>query len=155
MSGEQPSIQPIVNLVVQGSDGRVLLVRYGPDGGDDPDTERRWWLPGRELEPYQHPDAAADLALDEIDGLTVGSSGLACVQSFRGRRGWHLTFDYLVVASGTPTPAGVPAAWHDIDDLPRTMHGNWERDTIHAVLEAGAPPSEPVDAHGPSVDESS
>jgi ADP-ribose pyrophosphatase YjhB (NUDIX family) len=130
-----PEIQLIANLVVQREDGRVLLVRYDPAGeSDDPDAPVRWWLPGQQLEPYEHPDDAARDALAEIDGLTVAGVALAGVQSFRGRRGWHISFDYHVTASGEPTGTGVPGQWCDPTDLPRTMHGAWERATIDRVL---------------------
>ena len=134
MGEEQPAIQLIANLVVEGRGGQVLLARYDPAGElDEPDTEARWWLPAHELEPYQHPDDAARIALDEVGGLAVESIELVRVQSFRGRRGWHVSFDYQVRASGEPTTTGVAAAWHPLDDLPPTMHGNWERETIAAV----------------------
>ena len=131
---DQPPIQLITNLVVEDEQGQVLLARYNPDGEiDEPDADIRWWLPAHELEAYQHPDEAAEIALREIGGLNVESCELARVQSFRGRRGWHLSFDFRVKASGTPTSTAVPAAWHRADDLPPMMHGNWERDTIEAV----------------------
>ncbi len=143
MTSDQPAIQLIVNLVVEGADGRVLLARYDPAGENGADesgaeTDRRWWLPAHELEPYQHPDEAAAIAIDEIGGLGVEASALARVQSFRGRRGWHISFDYLVRATGEPHDGPVPAAWHRLDDLPPTMHGNWERDTIDAVRSTAA-----------------
>lgn len=121
-------------------DGQVLLARYdaaeeAEAGGQDP-GDIKWWLPAHELEPYQHPDEAADLALAAIGGLDATVVGLQQVQSFRGRRGWHISFDYLVEASGQPSGDGVPAAWHTSDDLPPTMHGNWERDTIDGVIAA-------------------
>jgi len=137
MTAEQPPIQLIVNLVVEGRAGQVVLARYNPeDEIDEPDADSRWWLPAHELEPYQHPDEAARIALDEIGGLTIESSQLARVQSFRGRRGWHVSFDFYVRASGEPASTHVPAAWHQIDDLPATMHGNWERETILGALAA-------------------
>ena len=133
---DEPAIQLIANLVVEGADGHVLLARYDPAGEvDDADADVRWWLPAHELEPYQHPDEAAALALDAIGGLTVESIELARIQSFRGRRGWHLSFDYRVRADGVPEGA-VPAGWHRSDDLPPTMHGSWERDTIDAVRQS-------------------
>lgn len=135
MTAEQPAIQLIANLVVEGESDQILLARYNQEGEtDEPDAEQRWWLPAHELDPYQHPDEAAKIAIDEIGGLTIESSKLARIQSFRGRRGWHISFDYHVKATGQPSGTGVPAAWHQADDLPPTMHGNWERETIHAVL---------------------
>jgi ADP-ribose pyrophosphatase YjhB (NUDIX family) len=129
-----PAIQLIANLVIQRHDGRVLLVRYDPDGEvDQPDADARWWLPAHELEPYQHPDQAARIAVDQIGGLQVDELTLNRIQSFRGRRGWHISFDYQVRAAGEPGTS-LPADWYTIDDLPPTMHGNWERETIDAVV---------------------
>lgn len=142
MSIDQPAVQHIVNLVVRHTDGRVLLARYDAAGEQEGQTvepaDIKWWLPAHELEPYQHPDEAVELALAAIGGLESEIQGLERVQSFRGRRGWHISFDYLVLASGQPANRGVPAAWHDLDDLPPTTHGNWERDTIDGVLAASA-----------------
>lgn len=134
MATDQPAVQLIANLVVQGPDGAVLLARYNPAGETDEDADHRWWLPAHELEPYQHPDEAAQIALNEIGGLDIEGIELARVQSFRGRRGWHVSFDYRVGATGTPSGDAVPTGWFALDDLPHTMHGNWERDTIEAVL---------------------
>lgn len=140
MTNEQPAVQLIANLVVEGEPGHILLARYNPVGEtDDSEANTRWWLPAHELEPYQHPDDAAKIALDEIGGLTVTSSKPARVQSFRGRRGWHISFDYYVTASGQPAAGKVPAAWFPVDDLPATMHGNWETDTIDAARALHAP----------------
>ena len=132
---ERPEIQLIANLVVHHDDGRVLLARYDPNGEiGEPDADARWWLPAHELDNYQHPDEAAAIAIDEIGGLSVESIELARVQSFRGRRGWHLSFDYRVHASGEPE-GHIRAHWFERGDLPATMHGNWESDTIDAVLD--------------------
>jgi ADP-ribose pyrophosphatase YjhB (NUDIX family) len=148
---DSPAIQLITNLVVveitntsrpRGADRRVLLALYrdeaaveGLDTTDETVTaeQPRWWLPAGELDPYQHPDDVAKQALEDIGGLSVSSMKLARVQSFRGRRGWHISFDYLIEAGGNPGSGSVAAAWHTIDDLPPTMHGNWERDTIESV----------------------
>jgi len=130
-----PAIQLISNLVVHDDNGRVLLARYDPAGEtDDTDADIRWWLPAHELGAYQHPDEAARIALNEISGLDVNSIELCRVQSFRGRRGWHISFDYAVRATGRPEDGAVPAGWFERVDLPPTMHGNWEQDTIDAVL---------------------
>lgn len=131
---DTPAIQLISNLVIQHDDGRVLLVRYDPAGETtEPDADTRWWLPAHELEPYQHPDEAARVAIDQIDGLNVSTLNLDRIQSFRGRRGWHISFDYGIRATGEPPSTTIPAAWFSIGHLPPTMHGNWERDTIDAV----------------------
>lgn len=130
----QPEIQLIANLVVHDGNGNVLLAQYSPTREiDASDADTRWWLPASELDPYQHPDDAAQAALEDLGGLTVESLTMSRVQSFRGRRGWHLSFDYLVQAQGEPT-GDTPAQWFDRNALPRTMHGAWERETIEHAL---------------------
>ncbi|MBC6440689.1 MAG: hypothetical protein GDA49_09850 [Rhodospirillales bacterium] len=57
----------------------------------DPDSEK-WWLPGRDVAPCTHPDDTAKAVLDEMDGLDAGEPAFDHVESFRGRRGWHLAF---------------------------------------------------------------
>jgi ADP-ribose pyrophosphatase YjhB (NUDIX family) len=126
VNAQQPEIQLIANLVVRGPDGRVLLVRYHSD-------DERWWLPGEDLEPYEHPDERARAALDRIGGITPSSFELAFVESFRGRRGWHVVFHYRVDAEGE-AEGEYPGEWFRPDELPRTMHGRWERDAVQRVL---------------------
>ena len=128
MAERQPEIQLIANLVVLRPDGRVLFVRYHAD-------DERWWLPGEDLEPYEHPDERARAVLDGLRGLTVRSMSMEEVESFRGRRGWHVIFTYRVEAEGDPE-ADFPTEWFPPDDLPRTMHGRWERERVDRVLTA-------------------
>ncbi len=122
-------VQLIANLVVRRPDGRIVLVRYHDD-------DERWWLPGEDLEAYEHPDERARRILEmTFPGLRVSSSSFHHVESFRGRRGWHVVFHYLVEADGDAT-SEYPTEWFDPTDLPRTMHGRWERDSVGRVLEA-------------------
>jgi ADP-ribose pyrophosphatase YjhB (NUDIX family) len=121
-------VQLIANLVVRRRDGAVLLVRYDPD-------DERWWLPGAELEPYEHPDEVAARAAKGLAGVRSKAPVFSHVESFRGRRGWHVVFHYRVDAAGTPS-GDPPAAWHPADALPRTVHGAWERDAVRRVLAA-------------------
>jgi ADP-ribose pyrophosphatase YjhB (NUDIX family) len=114
-----PEIQLIANVVLQQADGRVLLTKYD-------DTEQ-WWLPGGELEPYEHPDEAAAKVVAEFQ--LSSSLKMIRVQSFRGRRGWHVAFDYL--ARCHESQAG---DWFFSDELPQTKHGAWEAEVIAAVL---------------------
>lgn len=131
MNAANPAVQLIAHVVATDPDGRVLLVRYGEDAtSDDP----RWWLPAGELEPYEHPDDVIRSSLDEL-GVEVASIALRSVDSFRGRRGWHVTFDYAADVTGEPS-GPVPAAWHAPDALPATAHGHWERDLIARILAA-------------------
>lgn len=123
---DAPDIQLFCNLVIRNGERLVMLVK--PDPADE-----RWWLPWADIEPYQHPDDAVDDALKKMTGLVVSRRALAQVESFRGRRGWHVTFDYLVEASGDP-PRDQAGAWFPADDLPRTNHGEWERRVVRDVI---------------------
>jgi ADP-ribose pyrophosphatase YjhB (NUDIX family) len=136
MSTERrPEIQLIVNLVVHDSDGRVLLVEGNTEG-------ERWALPGWELEPYEHPDDGVRQLLDDYLGLPDASASLAFVDSFRGRRGWHVTFNYRAEASGE-TSCERPTDWFELADFPRTVHGRWERDVVVKALPRSGAPSAP------------
>jgi len=130
-----PDIQVISSLVVQRENGDVLLVRYSPD-------DERWWLPGDDLVPYEHPDDAAKRFLErDAPGLGCGEPRMLFVESFRGRRGWHVIFHYAVEARGTALgdmEGGCETAWFPPHDLPRTFHGSWERKVIERALELTA-----------------
>lgn len=54
-------------------------------------------------------------------------------------RPWHVSFDYYIRASGQPMADKVPAEWFPVGDLPPTMHGNWETETIDAARSPHAP----------------
>ena len=127
MTERHPDIQLISNLVVVNRDGNVLFVRYDED--DD-----RWWLPGEDLEPYEHPDARAEKELARF-ALTADHLDLIFIESFRGRRGWHVVFHYRVDVSGEPAGEH-EAVWFTPDAMPPTMHGKWERDAVERVLAA-------------------
>jgi ADP-ribose pyrophosphatase YjhB (NUDIX family) len=116
----QPAIQLIANLVVRRPDGQVLFVRYDPE-------DERWWLPGEDLNPYEHPDEAAQRILTEFTGLTVRTMSMREIESFRGRRGWHVVFHYRVDANGD-VQSRFPVSWFPLTNLPRTPHGRWEKD---------------------------
>jgi ADP-ribose pyrophosphatase YjhB (NUDIX family) len=131
-----PDVQLIANAVITDGRGRVLLTRYGDDGDD------AWWLPGAELRPYEHPDEAVLRALDGLAG-TVKRRALHHVESFRGRRGWHVMFNYLVTI-GTRS-AGEDGEWFAANELPRLSHGRWERGVIEKAL--GGPAAGPPHAH--------
>lgn len=120
----RPDIQLICNVVVHDG-GDVLLTRY--------DDAERWWLPGSDLEPYEHPDAACARILRglEVHGL---APRLHHVESFRGRRGWHVMFNYDATLAGERSPATGDGRWFGAQALPRTAHGDWERGVIARVL---------------------
>ena len=52
MEKANPDIQLISNIVVRNGAGDVLFVKYDSE-------DERWWLPGDDLVPYQHPDDRA------------------------------------------------------------------------------------------------
>ena len=120
---KQPDIQLIANAVVTDGKGRVLLTRY--------DDEPRWWLPGTDLKPYEHPDDALRRALDGLLAAST-SSALHHVESFRGRRGWHVMFNHRVKAN--VRSATGQGQWFAADALPRMAHGRWEQGVIAKVL---------------------
>jgi ADP-ribose pyrophosphatase YjhB (NUDIX family) len=120
---DRPEIQLIANVVITNAQGQVLLTRYRED--DD-----RWWLPGAELEPYEHPDAAGARALADL-GLRCAAR-LHHVESFRGRRGWHVMFNYHA-HSLEAGEVGGEGTWHAANALPPMTHGDWEQKVIQAV----------------------
>ena len=121
-----PEVQLIANAVISDGAQRVLLTRYGDDG------DERWWLPGAQLQPYEHPDEALERALDGLVPAAP-SRALHHVESFRGRRGWHVMFNYLVtVAPGADS--GADGQWFPTDALPAFAHGPWEAGVIAKAL---------------------
>ena len=125
MSENTVDIQIIANLVVRNEHGQVLFVRY------DPENEK-WWLPGSDVEPYAHPDETAAQVLQQFVGIEVSACELCYVDSFRGRRGWHVVFNYDAWADGKP---GGPdeARWFTPGEMPRTVHGSWEKQVVSRV----------------------
>ena len=117
--------QVISNLVVRNRDGAVLFVRYAPEN-------EKWWLPGGDVEPFTHPDDTATRVLEDIGGIEAADCRLSYVESFRGRRGWHLVFNYDVHVAGEPTGPH-QAQWFQTDRMPRTVHGNWEKGVVAQV----------------------
>ena len=96
MEKANPEVQLISNIVVQDDDGRVLFVKYDLD-------DERWWLPGDDLVPYQHPDERAAEILNGLPGLKCSNLEMKFIESFRGRRGWHVMFNYNAKGSGDVT----------------------------------------------------
>ena len=63
-----------------------------------------------------------------------GEPRMVFVESFRGRRGWHVVFHYRVDTKSVPQ-SEYQTGWFPRDALPRTMHGRWEHDSVKRVLE--------------------
>ncbi len=116
-------IQLTSNVVILSSAGNVLLTRYDEE-------DERLWIPGASLNEYEHPDAAAKRALADVgvSGSAVKSIALDHVESFRGRRGWHVMFNYAVRVDAEVEAKD--ATWFDAKNLPPTAHGDWERGVV-------------------------
>ena len=124
---KRPDIQLFCNLVIRSAERGYLFVQYNPD-------DERWWLPYADLETYQHPDDAVEQALKQFPGLSIKRSEMIQIQSFRGRAGWHITFDYIVECEGEPD-FKLPTAWFPIENPPKTVHGKWEIEVIRQVVD--------------------
>jgi ADP-ribose pyrophosphatase YjhB (NUDIX family) len=118
---KKPDIQLTANIVIVNSKREVLLTRYEPD-------DERWWIPGASLDTYEHPDAASKRALVDVAQSESLTTTMKHVESFRGRRGWHVMFNYLVHSDSLTTNA--ESQWFPLDSLPATMHGEWEKNVI-------------------------
>lgn len=119
MADKGPKIDLICNVVIRRKDGKVLLV---PNEGDD-----RWWIPSACLVPYEHPDEVAPRVVKE-SGLGKPRVVFSEVESFRGRSGWHVMFNYRADV------AGGKGEWFDPKALPQMVHGNWEKQVIAKAL---------------------
>jgi ADP-ribose pyrophosphatase YjhB (NUDIX family) len=120
----KPEVQLIANVVIMNTDGQTLLTKYDAE-------DERWWLPGAQLNSYEHPDEAAARALAGLAGLQAGAPKLHHIESFRGRRGWHVMFNYTTtVTAATPPEKG---QWFAPDKLPAMMHGKWEAGVLATV----------------------
>lgn len=118
------------------ADSAALLVRPR-----DPQGRPGWTLPGEALRHGEHPQACVERVLREQLGLTPEWLELAEVESQPGDR-WHLFFHYRCEAGGPPIPGAAIAEtrFFQVEHLPETAHGTWERDVIYRVL-MGAPPA--------------
>jgi ADP-ribose pyrophosphatase YjhB (NUDIX family) len=126
---KRPDIQLIANVVELDGNGSVLLAKYDPDG-------EKWWLPGGDMEPYEHPEERVAKILDGLGTLSLQDLQLAFVESFRGRRGWHIMFNYVAVGAETINLAA-DVQWFSIEALPKTKHGGWELEVIkRAIIKA-------------------
>jgi ADP-ribose pyrophosphatase YjhB (NUDIX family) len=125
MSTDSPAVQPIANLLVQNA-GQILLVRYDAENP-------AWWLPGGDLLAYEHPEQAAARLLADLGLVAIAAPVLSHIESFRGRRGWHLVFHYVLATQDDPVTA-LPFLWCTPDAFPRTMHGAWERENALRAL---------------------
>ncbi len=73
------------------------------------------------------------MVLASLEPLEVTSMAMNEVESFRGRRGWHVIFTYRVEADGEPG-GEFPTEWFPAGELPKTKHGRWERERVGRAL---------------------
>ncbi len=118
-------IQLTSNVIIASPTGKVLLTRYD-------DEDERLWIPGASLNEYEHPDAAAIHALEDVGITTKAITKLSHIESFRGRRGWHVMFNYIVCVEAELDAKD--AQWFDAKNLPQTAHGEWEKGVIAKAL---------------------
>jgi ADP-ribose pyrophosphatase YjhB (NUDIX family) len=121
---DKPDIQLIANVVIMNADGQTLLTKYDSE-------DERWWLPGTQLNTYEHPDEAAARALADLAGLQASVPKLHHIESFRGRRGWHVMFNYATTAKSAALSE--QAQWFAPDKLLAMMHGKWEAGVLSTV----------------------
>ncbi len=127
---KHPEIQLTSNVVILNDAGEVLLTRYDSD-------DERWWIPGASLTPYEHPDQAANRALQDVAQVAAATATMDHVESFRGRRGWHVMFNYRArLGAGEAQPATAGSQWFRLNALPSMMHGEWEKTVIAAINKA-------------------
>jgi ADP-ribose pyrophosphatase YjhB (NUDIX family) len=117
---KSPEIQLLANVVITNAQGQVLLTKY--DADDD-----KWWLPGAELVAYEHPDEAAKRAVLALKLGEAQTPKLNHIESFRGRRGWHVAFNYTLQSGAA---SAQESAWFDAKALPDMAHGAWEKAVI-------------------------
>lgn len=130
-SGAPPLLA--ADVIVQ-SDSAVLLVvlRRAYDAPDG------WRLPGDILRWGEHPEACARRVLQDQVGLNPEYVVLADVESTAGEQ-WQVTFHYRCEADRAPQPGPAvrEARFFQVEHLPSTAHGTWEREVIYRVIAGG------------------
>lgn len=127
-------VHALVADVVVLSDSSVLLIRPAHPPAGRPG----WRLPGDALRHGEHPEKCAARILTEQLGLQVGALELAEIESVPGEM-WHLFFHYKCEADRAPAAAAEIAEvrFFQLEHLPQTAHGTWERDVVHRVIVGG------------------
>ncbi len=122
----------LVADVVVMDDSAVLLVRRSPASDD----AAGWGLPGDALRFGEAPDACARRVLNEGLGLAPEWITLAEVESAVEGGVWSLVFHFRCDADRPPAPGSAiaEARFFQIEHLPPTAHGAWERDVIYRVM---------------------
>lgn len=132
--GNRCDVHALVADVVVLSDSSVLLVQPA----NPPPGRPEWRLPGEALRHGEHPETCAARVLKEQLGLQPGRLELAEIESIPGEP-WHLFFHYKCEADRPPvaSPEIAEARFFQLEHLPQTAHGTWERDVVFRVIVGG------------------
>jgi len=127
-------VHALAAYVVVLSDSSVLLVQLT----NPPAGHPGWCLPGDALRHGEHPENCVARILTEQLGLQPGRLELAEIESIPGEP-WHLFFHYTCEADRLPVAAGeiAEARFFQLEHLPQTAHGTWERDVVYRVVAGG------------------
>jgi len=128
MSAASCTVHTLISDIVVLADSAVLLVQ-------DAAGAQGWRLPGGELRHGEHPVDAARRFLQEQIGVVPEFVDLADVESIPGTP-WHLIFHYRTDLDRRPEPGPAIGALRlfQLEHLPDTAHGQWEREVIYRVV---------------------
>jgi ADP-ribose pyrophosphatase YjhB (NUDIX family) len=118
----------LISDIVVLEDSAVLLVQDAAGGSG-------WRLPGGALRHGEHPEAAARRLLREQVGVSPENVDLVEVESVPGDN-WHLYFHFRTDLDRRPQPGPAIGGLRlfQLEHLPETMHGPWEREVIYRVV---------------------
>ncbi len=128
MAETRCDIHTLISDIVVLADSAVLLVTNA-------DEDRGWRLPGGPLRHGEHPQAAARRLLQEQIGVDSEDMDLVEVESVPGAN-WHLYFHFRTDLDRRPAPGPMIGELRlfQLEHLPATQHGAWERDVIYRVV---------------------
>ena len=128
MAETRCDVHTLIGDIVVLADSAVLLVK---DAAED----RGWRLPGGPLRHGEHPEAAARRLLKEQTGMEPEYVELMEVESMPGTN-WHLYFHFRTDLDRRPEPGPMigDLRLFQLEHLPATQLGTWERDVIYRVV---------------------
>ncbi len=128
MTDVRCAVHTLISDVVVLADSAVLLVK-------DADADRGWRLPGGLLHHGEHPKVGARRILREQVGVDLEFLELAEIESVPGAT-WHLYFHFRTDLDRRPEPGPSVGELRlfQLEHLPPTAHGTWERDVIYRVV---------------------
>ncbi len=122
----------IADAVVQEDSGVLLVWDADASAGRE-----GWRLPGARLHHSEHPEACIRRVLKAQVGLEPDWLVLAEVESVPGED-WQMIFHYRCDADRPPVIGENvrEARFFQVEHLPQTANGTWERDVIYRVISA-------------------